>query len=192
MSLIRFRKLALILLVVSLAVGCSEATGPGQESQSQKTDKTMNTVETGSKAPEFALSDQSGNLVRLSGLTGKSNLVLFFYPKDESYGCTREACSFRDQYEEFTEAGAVVIGISSDGVDSHKSFAARHNLPYLLLSDPAGKVAAVYGVKKSLGVLPGRVTFVIDRQGIVRMVFSSQLNFGKHITEALNVLKGLH
>ena len=191
MNLLRFRKFTPILPVLFLAGGCTEATDPGQGRPRQTTDNMIPEIEKGSKAPEFALSDQSGKIVRLSDLVGHSNLVLFFYPKDESYGCTREACSFRDQYEEFTEAGAMVIGISSDGIDSHKSFAERHKLPYLLLSDPGGKVAAAYGVKKSMGVIPGRVTFVIDRQGIVRMVFSSQLNFGRHITEALNVLKNL-
>jgi len=148
-----------------------------------------NKIEIGSKAPEFSLPDQSGKRVNLSDYLGKSNLVLYFYPKDESYGCTKEACSFRDNYEVFKQAGAVVIGVSSDDIASHQAFAANHKLPFILLSDKDKTVADKYGVGKSLGVLPGRVTFVIDKQGIVRLVFSSQLNFEKHITEAIETLK---
>lgn len=148
-----------------------------------------NKIEIGSKAPEFSLPDQRGNRVNLSDYLGKSNLVLYFYPKDESYGCTKEACSFRDNFEVFREAGAVVIGVSSDDIASHQAFAANHKLPFLLLSDKDKTVADKYGVGKSLGILPGRVTFVIDKQGIIRLMFSSQLNFEKHVTEALDALK---
>jgi peroxiredoxin Q/BCP len=150
-----------------------------------------NKIETGSKAPEFSLPDQRGKRVNLSDYLGKSNLVVYFYPKDESYGCTKEACSFRDNYEIFREAGAEVIGISSDDISSHQAFAANHKLQFILLSDKDKTVADKYGVGKSLGVLPGRVTFVIDKQGIIRMIFSSQLNFQKHIDEAIETLKRL-
>jgi peroxiredoxin Q/BCP len=150
-----------------------------------------NKLEIGSKAPDFSLPDQHGKRVNLSDYIGKSNLVVYFYPKDESYGCTKEACSFRDNYEVFREAGAEVIGISSDDIASHQAFAANHKLPFILLSDKDKTVADKYGVGKSLGVLPGRVTFVIDKQGIVRLMFSSQLNFEKHITEAIETLKKL-
>jgi peroxiredoxin Q/BCP len=145
-------------------------------------------IDIGSKAPDFSLPDQKGNRVNLSDYNGKSNVVLYFYPKDESYGCTKEACSFRDNYEVFRAAGAEVIGISSDDVASHQAFAANHKLPFILLSDRDKSVSEKYGVGKSLGVLPGRVTFVIDKQGIVRMMFSSQLSFEKHVTEALDML----
>ncbi|MFZ4523483.1 MAG: peroxiredoxin [Bacteroidales bacterium] len=148
-------------------------------------------IEIGSKAPDFSLPDQTGKRVNLSDFFGKSNLVVYFYPKDESYGCTKEACSFRDNYEVFKEAGAVVIGISSDDVASHQAFAANHKLPFILLSDKDKTVADKYGVGKSLGILPGRVTFVIDKQGVVRMAFSSQLSFEKHITEAIETLHKL-
>lgn len=148
-------------------------------------------VEVGSRAPEFSLPDQKGKRVNLSDYLGKSNLVLYFYPKDESYGCTKEACSFRDNYIVFKEAGAEVIGISSDDIASHQAFAANHKLPFILLSDKDRSVAGKYGVGKSLGILPGRVTFVIDKQGIIRLMFSSQLNFEKHVDEAIAVLKGL-
>ena len=146
-------------------------------------------IEIGSKAPEFSLPDQQGKRVNLSDYLGKTNLVVYFYPKDESYGCTKEACSFRDNYEVFREAGAEVIGISSDDVASHQAFAANHKLPFILLSDKDRSVAGRYGVGKSLGILPGRVTFVIDKQGIIRMIFSSQLSFEKHIEEAIAMLK---
>jgi thioredoxin-dependent peroxiredoxin len=156
-----------------------------------KNNDMANKIEIGSKAPDFSLPDQFGKRVNLSDYLGKSNLVVYFYPKDESYGCTKEACSFRDNYEVFKTAGAVVIGISSDDIASHQAFAANHKLPFTLLSDRDKTVADKYGVGKSLGVLPGRVTFVIDKQGIVRMVFSSQLSFEKHVSEAIEMLKGL-
>jgi peroxiredoxin Q/BCP len=149
----------------------------------------MQKIETGSKAPLFSLPDQQGKIVNLSDMIGKTSLVIFFYPKDESYGCTKEACSFRDNYEDFKEAGAEVIGISSDDASSHQSFAKKHKLPFILLSDINEKAAALYGVGTTLGVLPGRVTFVIDKQGVIRMKFSSQLNFQKHISEALDMVK---
>lgn len=167
----------------------SQCSQSGNSGHTLSNTTAMKKPEAGSPAPPFSLPDQNNRMVSLSDFIGKTAVVLFFYPKDESYGCTREACSFRDSYEVFKEAGAEVIGISSDGVDSHKSFAANHRLPYTLLSDQGGRVAAIYGVGKSLGVLPGRVTFVIDKQGVILKRFSSQLNFGKHIEEALEVLK---
>jgi peroxiredoxin Q/BCP len=148
-------------------------------------------IEIGSRAPDFSLPDQFGRRVNLNDYLGKANLVLYFYPKDESYGCTKEACSFRDNYEVFKEAGAEVIGISADDVASHQAFAANHKLPFILLSDKDRTVAEKYGVGKSLGILPGRITFIIDKQGIVRMVFSSQLSFEKHVSEALEALKNI-
>jgi peroxiredoxin Q/BCP len=117
--------------------------------------------------------------------------VLYFYPKDDTPGCTAEACAFRDQYEVFRDAGAEVIGISSDSAKSHQAFAARHSLPFVLLSDPAGKVRGQFGVGKTLGLFPGRVTFVMDRDGIVRHAFDSQLMATRHVSEALDVVKQL-
>lgn len=150
-----------------------------------------NKIEIGSRAPGFSLPDKDGRRVNLSDYLGKSNLVVYFYPRDESYGCTREACSFRDNYEAFTKAGAVVIGISSDDIASHQAFAANHKLPFILLSDKDRTVAEKYGVRKSHGVLPGRITFVIDKQGIIRMRFSSQISFEKHVTKAIEALRNL-
>jgi peroxiredoxin Q/BCP len=146
----------------------------------------------GDKAPDFELSDQSGSKIKLYNLLGKKSIVLFFYPKDNSPGCTREACAFRDSYEIFQEQGAEVIGISSDSEDSHKKFAEKHKLPFTLLSDKSGKVRMLYGVPKTMGILPGRVTYIIDKQGIVRHIFNSQLNFKGHIEESLNILKSLN
>src|SRR5258706_15895303 len=117
-------------------------------------------------------------------------LVVYFYPKDETYGCTKEACAFRDQYEDFTAAGAEVIGVSSDDADSHAKFKANHQLPFTLLTDPGSKVAAAWGVRGSLG-LKGRVTYVFDKAGVLRHRFDSQIRFGKHVDEALEVVKRL-
>ena len=190
----RYRILFLFILGLNYyLVSCindetSHRSGPEAGSKSENMTKE---IEIGSKAPEFSLPDQRGKRVNLSDYLGKSNLVVYFYPKDESYGCTKEACSFRDNYEVFKEAGAEVIGISSDDISSHQAFAANHKLPFILLSDKGRMVADKYDVGKSLGVLPGRVTFVIDKQGIIHMIFSSQLNFEKHISEAIETLKKL-
>ncbi|HTI13336.1 MAG TPA: peroxiredoxin [Dictyobacter sp.] len=152
-------------------------------------DKTDNTVLTGTPAPDFTLSTQDGTPLRLSDFRGKKAVVLYFYPKDNTPGCTTEACSFRDSYEIFQEAGAEVIGISSDSVTSHQRFAQRYHLPFTLLSDPQGSVRRQYRIPATFGLLPGRVTYIIDKQGIIRHTFSSQFAPEKHITEALNIIK---
>jgi len=148
-------------------------------------------VKVGDKAPDFTLPSQMGDNVTLSEYFGKKNIVLYFYPKDETRGCTREACEFRDQYDVFTGLGAEVLGVSSDTLESHKSFATHHGLPFLLLSDEDGKVRKLYGATSTMGIIPGRVTYIIDKKGIVRHVFSSQFQPEKHIEEALKVLKEL-
>jgi thioredoxin-dependent peroxiredoxin len=148
-----------------------------------------NNIKTGDKAPLFVLPDQNGKMVNLNDFIGVTKLVIYFYPKDESYGCTKEACSFRDSYEDFKDAGAEVIGISADDEASHKGFAANHKLPFILLADKDKKVARLYGVGKTLGILPGRVTFIIDKKGIIRGIYSSQINYQKHVEEALEVLR---
>lgn len=145
----------------------------------------------GDKAPDFTLPSQTGEEVQLSSRLGDRVVVLYFYPKDETPGCTREACAFRDSYEVFSEAGADVIGVSSDSVDKHASFADHHKLPFTLLSDAGGAVRKSYGVPTTLGLLPGRVTYVIDRSGVVQRVFNSQTNIGGHINEALEAVKQL-
>jgi peroxiredoxin Q/BCP len=148
-------------------------------------------VAIGESAPDFHLLSNRGNYVSLHDLLGTKNLVVYFYPKDFTRGCTAEACSFRDSYEAFKALGAEVIGISSDNQSSHDAFAKEHNLPFILLSDTDGSVRKAYGVKKSLGLFEGRVSFVIDKKGIVRHVFSSQMKATAHVAEAMNILKSL-
>lgn len=144
-------------------------------------------VEVGDEAPDFELLDQQGEPVRLSSLRG-GWVVVYFYPKDDTPGCTAESCSFRDSHQDFTDAGAVVLGVSSDPVDSHRAFAAKHRLPFRLLTDEGGRLRKTYGVGRSLGILPGRVTYVIDPEGTVRKVFSSQLGATRHHREALETI----
>src|SRR3990167_5795797 len=146
-------------------------------------------IKVGDTAPDFTLQNQEGKPVRLKDFLGKKNIVLYFYPKDETPGCTKEACAFRDSYEVFKEEGAEVIGISSDSADSHRRFASHHRLPFTLLSDEGGKVRKLYCVGSPLGLIPGRVTFVIDQKRIVRHIFSSQFNAIRHVKEALVILK---
>jgi len=148
----------------------------------------MANLSPGDAMPETSLVGPQGP-VQLRDKIGKP-LVVYFYPKDETYGCTKEACRFRDQYEDFVGAGADVIGISRDDTDSHAKFRDHHHLPFTLLSDPGGKVAATWGVKTTLGI-PGRVTFVFDKSGVVRHRFDSALRFGKHVDEALAMVKSL-
>jgi thioredoxin-dependent peroxiredoxin len=148
-------------------------------------------VQVGDVAPDFSLPDQTGTPVRLRDLLGTKSVVLYFYPKDRTPGCTVEARAFRDNYEAFAAAGAEVIGVSSDSVASHRRFARRQDLPFLLLSDRAGKVRELYGVEQSLGILPGRVTYVIDPAGVVRHIYSSQLRVLKHPREALEAARAI-
>jgi len=148
-------------------------------------------IQVGDKAPDFTLPSQMGDNVTLSEYLGKKNIVLYFYPKDETPGCTREACTFRDSYEELTNLGAEVLGVSGQSVESHKSFATHHGLPFLLLSDAENKVRRLYGVPSSMGLLPGRVTYIIDKKGVVRHIFSSQTQAERHVEEAKKTLTEL-
>jgi len=152
----------------------------------------MNEIKTGSIIPSFSLPDQNGNLFDIYSVIGKKNLVIYFYPKDDSPGCTAQACLFRDQFEVFSEAGAVIIGISGQSVKSHKEFAEKHRLTFTLLSDEGNHVRKQFGVPTNLfGLLPGRVTYVADKSGKVIYTFNSQLQAEKHVDEALRILKGL-
>ena len=147
-------------------------------------------IQTGDKCPSFTLKDQFGKSFISDEVIGKENLIIYFYPKDETTGCTQQACSFRDAYTDFLAAGAMVIGISSDNEKSHKAFAENHNLPFTLLADTDKKVRKAFGVPTNLlGLIPGRVTYVIDKRGIVRGVFNSQMKFDQHATQALLILK---
>lgn len=151
----------------------------------------MSQLAPGDKIPDLTLPDQNGNSIRLSDLHSKGPLVVFFYPKDETAGCTKEACSFRDSHEVFSDAGATVVGISKDSVASHQQFAGRLKLPYTLLSDMDGAARKAFGLTKMMGLLDRRITFVIDRQGVVRSVFDSMLQFNRHTNEAIDAVKAL-
>jgi peroxiredoxin Q/BCP len=142
----------------------------------------------GDLAPDFTLPATTGELVSLSDFRGRAEVVLFFYPKDNSPVCSAEACSFRDSYEMFCDAGAEVIGVSADSSESHSRFAERLRLPFRLLSDAGGSVRSRYGVSRTFGLIPGRVTFLIDKRGIIRHMFSSQFQPAKHVSAMLGVL----
>lgn len=149
----------------------------------------MSKLNIGDQLPYFELENQSGNLIKSSDLIGEP-LVIYFYPKDDTPGCTTEACSFRDSYEDFIELGATVLGISSDSVESHKKFSQKYRLPFTLLSDTKSTVRKLFSVPKSfLGLLPGRVTYIFDKEGKLRFMFDSQLNLNGHIKSALSQLK---
>lgn len=146
-------------------------------------------LKVGQEAPDFTLRSSKEEDFTLSKLRSQKNVVLYFYPKDETIGCTKEACSFRDNYSKFVEMGAEVVGISSDSVESHKSFAENHHLPFTLLSDQKKQIRKLYGANGTLSLFPGRVTFIIDKKGIIRHIFSSQIQPTKHIQEALQILE---
>lgn len=152
---------------------------------------TMKVV-VGSKVPAFELKDQYGALFSVDSVIGKKNLVIYFYPMDDSPGCTKEACSFRDQFAVFADADAMIIGISAQSVDSHWAFAKKHRLNYLLLSDTGNKVRNLFGVPSNLfGLIPGRVTYIVDKKGEVVYLFNSQMDAEKHVDEALRILQAM-
>lgn len=142
----------------------------------------------GDPAPEFSARSHDGRTVTLADFRGRI-LVLFFYPRDNTPVCTREACGFRDSNDELRSLGAVVIGVSSSSADSHKGFIEKHALPYTLLADEGGALRNAFGAPRTLGFLPGRVTYVIDREGIVRMVLSAQFSALRHVQKALDKVK---
>jgi peroxiredoxin Q/BCP len=120
-------------------------------------------VRVGAKAPDFTLPSQSGEMVRLKDFLGKL-VVLFFYPKDNTSGCIKEVCAFRDNFEEYRKLDAEIIGISSDSVESHRALVQKHDLPFALLSDGGDKVRKLYRVPNTLGLFPGRVTYVLQQR----------------------------
>lgn len=148
-------------------------------------------LQPGTRAPDFSLPTSDGGLVRNSDYIGKKPIVVYFYPRDETWGCTMESCTFRDLYEDFVAAGAEVIGISADSEASHRRFQGKHGLPFILASDADRRAARAYGVPEGPFGLPGRATFVIDRQGIVRDAFLSRLRVKKHVSRALDVVRQL-
>jgi len=146
-------------------------------------------LQVGDKVPDFSAKDSKGNDFDSASIVGKKPVVFYFYPKDNTPGCTAQACSFRDQYEDFKDLGAEVIGISSDSIASHEKFAKQYKLPFLLLSDNDKKLRNLFGVKPSLfGLIPGRVTYVVDKKGIIRLVFDSVVATN-HIPRALEAVK---
>jgi peroxiredoxin Q/BCP len=151
----------------------------------------MSSIQVGDAAPDFTAEAQTGETVRLADFRGRQAVVLFFYPRDNTPTCTAEACAFRDAFEDFVAAGAVVIGVSGDSLQRHRGFAERQRLPFLLVSDADGAIRQAFGVPRTLVLMPGRVTYVIDRQGIVRHIFNSAFAAGQHVTEALAMVRQL-
>lgn len=149
----------------------------------------MTQIHVGDRAPDFSATTHDGRTVRLADFLGHRGLVLFFYPRDGTPVCTQEACAFRDSYEQFTAAGVEVIGVSSDSESTHRDFAAQHHLSFPLISDADGTLRKAFGVPKTLGVFPGRVTYVIDKDGIVRLVFAAQLASDEHVRQALDAVR---
>ena len=147
-------------------------------------------IELGDVIPHFTAIDTNEEKFDTLEYIGKKPLVIYFYPKNNTPGCTAQACGFRDQYQDFTDLGAEVIGISSDSVDSHDTFAKRYKLPFVLLSDTDKKLRKLFGVPSGLmGMLPGRVTYVIDKEGKVVLIFDNGINATKHISVALEAIK---
>lgn len=152
-----------------------------------------NTLEIGQKVPDIKLLDDEGETFRLYDELDEHNFVIYFYPKDDTPGCTSEACQFRDDYETFIDLNARVIGISADGMEKHQKFKEKYNLPFILLSDEENKVRELYGVKGNLfGLIPGRVTFIVDKEGILHYVFNSQSSPKKHVAEAIRILESIN
>ncbi|MEI8228059.1 MAG: peroxiredoxin [Planctomycetota bacterium] len=149
----------------------------------------MSSLTVGDPAPHFQAVLQDGSTFNLADLLGKKIVVLFFYPKDHTPVCTKEACAFRDSYEKFVAAGAEVIGVSSDSQASHRSFAEKHRLPFPIISDHDRSLRKLFGVPNPLGFIPGRVTYVIDRQGVIRCVFSALFASDDHVRKALEAVQ---
>jgi peroxiredoxin Q/BCP len=150
---------------------------------------TENHLKPGDKLPHFILNDENHQPVNISSIAGKF-LVLYFYPKDETSGCIKEACSFRDSFQDLVDAGAVVYGVSNDKPDSHALFKQKYKLPFSLLSDTGGELRKLLGVPGDLfGLLPGRVTYIFSSEGRLLQVFKSQLSPEKHVKEALKIIR---
>lgn len=140
----------------------------------------------GDSVPAFELYDQNGELFSSLDFVGKTKMVIYFYPKDDSAACTEEACTFRDRYESFAERGVLVVGISQDDIESHRAFAEKYNLPFKILSDTENKVRKLFGVRKDfLGFLPGRETYMVNQKGLITSIYNSQFEAGAHVDQAL-------
>lgn len=187
---IKFRYFYRFYLVVYAILFLAYSSFSQNKSPSKQ--QTMSKIEVGSSVPLFSLKDQHNNTFHLKDIVGKKNLVIYFYPKDDSPGCTKQACSFQDQYEVFKKEDAEIIGISQQSVKSHKEFAEKYKLNFVLLSDNQNSVRNLFGVPTNLfGVLPGRVTYVVNKKGEVVYMFNSQTQATKHVDEALKILNKL-
>lgn len=175
--------------------GAGKATKEGKTAEDSKkgSDKMSkaNGLQVNDHAPDISLPDQSGKTISLADFRGKKVVVLYFYPKDDTPVCTTEACTFRDSFDAFKDLGAEVIGVSSDSVDSHKKFADKHHLQFHLLADTSNMARKAFGVPTSMKILPGRVTYVIDKDGVIRYIFNSMSDGPKHVTEAMKIVKDL-
>ena len=151
-----------------------------------------NKLEVGDKAPDFVRTDENGSPVHLADRFSKHVVVLFFYPADNSAGCTREACAFRDSYEDFQDAGAEVIGVSGGTAEGKQKFIRSNRLPFTLINDADGAVQEMYGIGRALlGLASQRITYVIDRAGVIRHKFESNFNMDAHAKEALQIVQAL-
>lgn len=159
---------------------------------SAMTNNKTKELKEGDKIPFFQLQNQDGEIINIQDYIGKQNLVIYFYPKDDTPGCTKQACAFRDQYEDFNDLNAEVFGISDQSVSSHKEFAEKHRLNFNLLCDEDNQIRKLFGVPTNFfGLLPGRVTYIIDRSGKIVHIFNSQFRAEEHINQAKNILKQL-
>ncbi len=170
-----------VVILVAGAVALAQEAG-------KKTEKNMKTLEVGDTIPHFVLKDQHGNDFDIHDHIGKKKLVIYFYPKDDSPGCTKQACAFRDSFAEYTDAGAMVVGINSGSVENHRSFAESHRLPFTLLSDPGNKVLKAFGVKNVL-FLTGRETFVVGLDGRIVFKYRALMNASRHNDNVLAFLR---
>ena len=191
----QFARIWLVLTLLAVFFTTGFVSGPALAAQPGKKKSEVKgmsgKINLNDHAPDLTLPDQSGKVVSLKEFQGKKVVVVYFYPKDGTSICTSEACSFRDSYDRFKELGAEVIGISSDPVESHQKFAQKNNLPFSLLADTSGMARKAFGVPTTALVMPARVTYVIDKSGIVRYVYNSMLDGPRHAAEAMKVVKEL-
>jgi peroxiredoxin Q/BCP len=170
-----FARALFVFVLACSTLGCGAAASPPAKR-----------LEAISVAPDFQAPDETGKLRALSEFRGRA-LVLYFYPKDGTPGCTREACAFRDEWQRILQKGGQVVGVSLDSVESHAAFKREHTLPFPLLSDTDGKLLAAYGVPKNPRGFASRTTFIIDAQGIIRRIFP-EVDPAVHVAEVLAVL----
>ena len=145
----------------------------------------------GTRAPDFEGATDGEVVFRLGDYKGRKNVVLYFYPKDFTPGCTREACTFRDNYSEVEQYDAVIVGVSTDSPESHRSFRERHELPFPLVSDPGKQIVRLYDADGLLGLTTARVTYVIDKEGVIRAALRHDFAVGRHLPEVLDALRSI-